>query len=113
MAQIRIRAEILSGNLGEGWADNYKAAQALAAYTKDTWMSDLQAFIEAGHEVEITIDVQHASGCARERAVDVSGAEDEAAELEMQVEHALTDESSIWTQFCESAVGSLEEGRAI
>ena len=104
MTTITIRAQILDGNLGEGWPDNYAAAQALADFTREKWEADLADLAEAGHEINIDIDVQHnASGSSR--AVEVWC---DDAELQRQAEAALTDETRIWDLFCRS-----EEARAL
>ena len=104
MTTITIHAQILDGNLGEGWTDNYAAAQALADFTREKWEADLADLAEAGHEINIDIDVQrNASGCSR--AVEVWC---DDAELQRQAEAALTDETRIWDLFCQS-----EEARAL
>ncbi len=102
MATIIIQAQILDGNLGDGWADNNKAARALADFTRAQWEADTAEFMAAGHDVEIDIDVQRATGCGREVSVMVSGSDDEASELEQAVEAALTPENTIWERFCAS-----------
>lgn len=102
MATITIQAQILDGNLGEGWVDNNQAANALAEFTETVWNKDLAEFVEAGHEVEIEIDVQRASGCSREVSVLIDDCDGDAIELEQAVEAALTSENTIWGQFCAS-----------
>ena len=103
MTTITIRAQILDGNLGDGWRDNYRAAQALSDFTRETWEGDLADLAEAGHEINIDIDVQNASGCSR--AVEVWC---DDPELQRQAESALTDETRVWDLFCQS-----EEARAV
>lgn len=101
--KITITSQILSGNLGDGWNDENEAARALADYTEAAWMSDLARFIEAGHEVEISIDVQrNTSGVSRRLSVDVDPLSEESYELVQQVEGALTDEGVLWERFCSS-----------
>jgi hypothetical protein len=104
MATININTQILDGNLGEGWADNYEAAQGLAEYTEKTWRAELNDLSNAGHEICISIDVQrNVSGCSREMCVTVSGMDFDAAyDLEKQVSDTLTDENRIWEKFCAS-----------
>ena len=98
MTTITIRAQILDGNLGDGWRDNYRAAQALSDFTRETWGGDVSELKEAGHDVEIEIDVErNTSGSSR--AVEVWC---DDAELLQQAESALTDETRIWGLFCQS-----------
>ena len=103
MTTITIRAQILDGNLGEGWPDNYAAAQALADFTREKWEADLADLVEAGHDIEIEIDVRHASGCSRSVEVWCDD-----PEFQHQAESALADETRIWDLFCQS-----EEARAL
>ncbi|MGH8507103.1 MAG: hypothetical protein ACREVH_00075 [Gammaproteobacteria bacterium] len=87
--QIRISAQILAGNLGDGWQDQNAAAKALADYTRSVWLDDCA---EIGHEVVIDIDVQrNTSGAARHLSVDVSPYGDDSDDLALEVESALTD----------------------
>lgn len=100
MTTIYISAQILDGNLGDGWKDNGATAQALADFTRAQWESDTAEFVAAGHRIEIRIDVSsNTSGCSRGVSVDVRGDQD----LAMDVESALTDENLIWERFCQSA----------
>lgn len=58
--QITIRDTILDGNMGEGWADNYAAAPAMAAALEAEYRD------EFGDGADIRIDVQrNTSGDAR------------------------------------------------
>lgn len=102
MATITIQAQVLDGNLGDGWADNNKAAHALAEFTQAAWEADCAEFLAAGHDVEIDIDVQRSSGCSRGVSVMVGGADEESIALERSVEAALTSENTIWERFCVS-----------
>ena len=98
MTTITIRAQILDGNLGDGWRDNYRAAQALSNFTRETWAADLADLAEAGHDISIDIEIQrNASGCSR--AVEVWC---EDPDLLHRAESALTDETRIWDLFCQS-----------
>ena len=98
MTTITVLAQILAGNMGEE-----SHADALAEFTRNTWQADLADLAEAGHDVEIEIDVQNASGCSR--AVEVWC---DDPELQRQAESALTDETRVWDLFCQS-----EEARAV
>ena len=98
MTTITIRAQILDGNLGDGWRDNYRAAQVLSDFTRETWEGDVSELKEAGHDVEIEIDVErNASGSSR--AVEVWC---DDPEIRQKAESALTDECRIWDLFCRS-----------
>lgn len=95
---ITINDQILSGNLGEGWADNNVTAAGLAEFTRQTWLNDLAGVIADGHQVEIGIEViRNTDGCGRDLAV---WADD--VELEQRVEELLTDSNTIWERFCSS-----------
>lgn len=104
MSTIQISTQILAGNLGDGWADQNGAADALADYTRSIWADDVAEFIAAGHDVEIDIDVQHnTEGSSRDFSVDISGPmTDGDFDLMERVERSLTDEATIWERFCES-----------
>jgi hypothetical protein len=95
MTTITITAQILDGNLGDGWRDNYEAAQALAAFTEQRWRDDLAELAAEGHEIDIQIDVQSAEGCARKTIVDADD-----ADLAARAERLLTDRNRVWEQFC-------------
>ena len=94
MTTITVLAQILAGNMGELEGHS----EALADFTREKWAADLADLAEAGHEINIDIDVQNnASGCSR--AVEVWC---DDAELLQQAESALTDETRIWDLFCKS-----------
>ena len=98
MTTITIRAQILDGNLGDGWRDNYRAAQVLSDFTRETWKGDVSELKESGHDVEIEIDVErNTSGSSR--AVEVWC---DDPEIQQKAESALTDEGRIWDLFCRS-----------
>ena len=99
MTTITVLAQILAGNMGELEA----GAEALADFTREKWLADLADLAEAGHKINIDIDVQNASGCSR--AVEVWC---DDPELQRQAESALTDETRVWDLFCQS-----EEARAL
>lgn len=104
MANITVTTQIFSGNLGDDWNDEMEAAKALSAFTKKQWMSELSEFIEAGHTVEIDIDVQRASGYCRSMEIFVDGINDSLEEsvLKKFFKAALTDMGEIWEEFCNS-----------
>ena len=98
MSTITITAQILDGNLGDGWRDNYEAAEALADFMERRWRDDLAELAAEGHEIDIQIDVQRkTSGCARETIVDADD-----ADLVARAEELLTDPNRIWDLFCNS-----------
>src|SRR5664279_99771 len=95
MARITVSTKILAGNLGDGWTDNYVAALALADKMREIWTSDLAEYTEAGHTVEIEIDVErNTSGCDCGQTVFVAICDaenaDEVYKLELYVSESLT-----------------------
>jgi hypothetical protein len=103
MATIIVGTQILSENLGDGWKDNNAAADALAAFTERAWSADLAEFAQAGHEVEIKIDVQHnTSGASRSMSVEVSPWAETSYDLAESARLSLTDEGRIWELFANS-----------
>ena len=93
MTTITVLAQILAGNMGE-----VGHPEALTDFIRETWAADLADLAEAGHDVEINIEIQrNASGCSR--AVEVWC---DDPDLLHRAESALTDESRIWELFCRS-----------
>lgn len=105
MATITISTQVLDGNLGDGWNDNYGAALALAKYTENIWRNDLAEYADA-HEIEICIDVEkNTSGCGRSVSVEIDDSDmdhDDIYDMVQKIENALTDEGRIWEMFCSS-----------
>lgn len=100
---IEINTQIFSGNLGDGWKDDMEAARKLAAFTDRTWKNDLGEV--SGHDINIDIDVQAASGDSRSVSVDIDAPDDKmdaVMEFQREIELALTDEQEIWRRFCSS-----------
>lgn len=96
--KITITTQILDGNLGDGWKDNYEAAKALAEFTKKTWRDDLSEY--ANHEIYIDINVeQNCVGASRDMMVSTDS---DDYEIDRSIELALTDEDTIWERFCGS-----------
>lgn len=90
-SKVTISMKILDGNLGDGWADNYKAAKAYAGYL-EAQLTDVLASM--GLEPEIDIDVcRNTSGTAGSPAIDLDG--EASTELERQVEAAV-DHTCSW-----------------
>ena len=106
MATITITKQILDGNMGDGWSDNHEAARAFAEFAENTWRSDLSELADAGHAIDIKIDVQrNTSGCAYGTEIIVtsdSGELDKERAIESAVEFAITSADVLWTKFCES-----------
>jgi hypothetical protein len=100
MSKIIISDQILDGNLGDDWKDNAAAAHALAAYLERQWVEDLEGYTKAGHEVVIDIEVlENTSGACRPLSVLVAD-DSEDSPSELDIERELTDEGSLWEDFC-------------
>lgn len=104
MKRITVSTQILDGNLGDGWNDNFDTANALSDYTEKTWTEDLSDFAAQGFEIKIEIDVErNTSGCSRDMFVSVDSDDtdhDDIYDLERKIENSLTDEGTIWNKFC-------------
>jgi hypothetical protein len=99
--KITITAQILDGNLGDGWSDTHGAAMALAEFTDKTWRADLAAIGQ--HDVEIHIDVQRdAAGHTMAKDILIENIEDAPLGFENEIERSLTPEGDIWENFCSS-----------
>jgi len=91
---IIINSQILSGNMGDGWADNNETADALARFTEEVWTDDLEGF----KDIEIHIEVKHDSiGCSAGAIIYSSNYADIAL-----AERLLTDTHVIWDMFLDS-----------
>ena len=100
---ITVRTQILDGNLGDGWRDNYSAAKALAEFTEKIWRDDLHEYSD--DDIEINIDVErNTSGCSRSVEVFVedcpNGIDD--YDEEQKIASVLTDENTIWEKFLDN-----------
>jgi hypothetical protein len=98
--KIIVQEKILSGNLGDGWKDNYEAACRLKELTEEVYTEDLSEFARAGFEIELDIEVERATGYVGDRQIWVKPMEDDAAETLQDVEYKLTSKSEIWERFC-------------
>lgn len=104
MSHIRVTAEILAGNLGDGWNDQNAAAHALGQYTHDVWRADLQQLADAGHDVAVIILIrENTSGAHRPVQVECYDDGEIDGPLERHVEDSLTDEQVIWDRWYQSA----------
>jgi hypothetical protein len=113
MTAIIISSKILDGNLGDGWPDNYVAAQALARFTRDMWRDETTLFRAAGHTVRIEVEVRrNAHGDSPAREVSTQPFD---YGLQQDVETAITPENRLWELFADSpqADGNLLTRRAI
>jgi hypothetical protein len=96
MATITIIGTILTNNIGDGWTDIGAAAKAAAATMRATYERDMAEFVNAGHDVEIKINVSE-SDVAKTLDVYIDG------NVEIgDVMAALTDENTIYQDFFES-----------
>lgn len=97
--KITVKDQILSGNLGEGWADEHEAAVGLAKYYEEK----LYEFVRAEYpeaEIIINMDVEYASGYSRGLAVYVTGTEDDY-EIINRLEDLLPRISeNLWEAWC-------------
>ena len=105
MATITISTQILDGNLGEGWKDNYETALALAEYTEAIWENDLAEYANE-HEIKFYIDVElNTSGSSRSVCVEIEDSDiddEDVYDMIQKIENTLTDEGQIWERFCSS-----------
>lgn len=101
--KITVRTQILTGNLGDGWNDNRAVADAYAEFIRKQWLEDLAPYTET-HEVEVSIDIQQASGSSAPLRVDVDGyGRDFEASIDLErtiEEEVLTPDSILWDRFC-------------
>jgi len=94
---VKINAQILDGNMCDGWSDNYVSAMALADFTKNVWMNDI---VDLGFDVEIEIDVASSTcGCPREVSVFADAGDYGVIRV---IEDKLTSANEIWVMFCAS-----------
>ena len=97
--KITVSRQMLSGNMGDGWNDD--AAQGYANFLEGRLEAEVkERYPEA--EVEISIDVQNASGCSRELSVSVDPWDDErGCDIERDLEESLScTEDKAWEDFC-------------
>ena len=83
--------------MGDGWKDNFAAAQAFASYLEE----NLPGLVsDEGDVVEFTAEATRASGCVNNACAypEVDGEDSE--EMSFRVQHA---KEKAWEMFCESA----------
>jgi hypothetical protein len=102
--KARIYTKILSGNLGDGWINEGKAAEAFGSFLKDRLETEARAFLEGIDDADITaeVDVQkHSSGYSGELRVD--GWDDDGAINTMGLEDHLREvQHEAWTAWLET-----------
>ena len=98
--KIIVMEQIFSGNLGEGWDDEYETAKSYAAFLETKLTEEVHGRYPDA-EVEVSVDVQHASGCSRDLEVFVEGAGKMDFEIMSDLENVLPYVSELaWQEFC-------------
>ncbi|MDO9439774.1 MAG: hypothetical protein Q7T73_02680 [Beijerinckiaceae bacterium] len=103
MSNITVKTSIPDCNMGDGWADNNAAAEAFAVDLQATWTADLQELADAGHNIDVDVNVlRNTSGGEHQSVYVISDDEDEDEEFELEtrVRRLLTDETSAFEKFC-------------
>jgi len=96
--KISIHSQILDGNLGDGWEDDFEAACGLAEFTEQVWRNDLKSLTDQGYQLDITISVaKNTSGCSQQVSVWCKD-----YDIAATAESLLTDDGTIWCKFCGS-----------
>jgi hypothetical protein len=67
--RVRIQVQLFSGTLGEGWRDQYAAAQAYGAYLEGHLADYLEAYCPGA--IACTVEVQVYRGCGGPARVEV------------------------------------------
>lgn len=90
--KIYITDQILSGNMGDGWADECAAAHAYALYAEQQYVNTVQGLYQDA-AVVVDIDVQcRTTGISREPSVVVEDVpHDEEYKVQSRVEDAIAD----------------------
>ena len=99
--KITISDTILSGNMGDGWADQHDAAKGYAEYAAEK-LADVVREKYPDAEVETEFRTQNASGCGPELSVDV---ETDDLDQKFEIENDLTDYllnyyDRVWSAWC-------------
>ena len=99
--KITISDTILSGTMGDGWADQHDAATGYAEYASEK-LAEVVRDQYPGAEVETDFDVQYATGCTRGLSVDV---ETDDIDQKFEIENDLTDYLNnyydrVWSAWC-------------
>jgi hypothetical protein len=100
MKTVQIRGQVLSGNMGDGWRDEFETAKGFASYVEGKLREDARAYFGEDAEIKIDIDVQRASGCSRDLTVDFDD-EDYSNVSVSQVEGSLSYAvQKAWEEWC-------------
>jgi len=97
--KITINDQILSGNLGDGWEDQYETAKGLANYYEDK----LEEFVKSVYpdaDITIDMDVEFASGYSRGLSVDVTDSEDDYGIMQQLGDCLARYEAKLWETWC-------------
>lgn len=99
--KITINDTILSGNMGDGWADQYETAEGYAEYAADK-LTDVVREQYPDAEVIANFNVQNATGYSRGLSVDV---ETDDLDQKFEIENDLTDYLNnyydrVWSAWC-------------
>jgi hypothetical protein len=99
--KITVRAQILPGNMGEGWHSNNLAAKELARLCKTRWRMDLSDYMaEQDEEVELSFDIDVPYNCSGTSYETTAIAVSNSGEVEDVTEY-LTDMNLIFEDFCQ------------
>lgn len=99
--KINISDTILSGNMGDGWADQHEAAKGYAKYAAEKLVEVVKERYP-DDEVEAEFDVQYATGVTNGIAVDV---ETDDLDQKFEIENDLADflnnyYDRVWSSWC-------------
>jgi hypothetical protein len=99
--KITITDQILSGNMGDGWADQNDAAEGYAEYLTEKYRAEvLETYPDA--EIEIDIDTgRNTSGCSRDVDVDVDPYDEKIYDIISTLTESLKNVSAqAWDEWC-------------
>jgi hypothetical protein len=102
--KITVREQIMSGNMGDGWDDNYEAANSYADFLAPILLEDVQEQYPDA-EIVVALTVERMGGASRGIVVDVDGV-DEPEQI-FEVPDALAEmlvytEQDAWGKFCDA-----------
>jgi len=99
--KIRVNVNILAGNMGDGWADQYEAAVGYGYFLKPRIEEEiLNKYPNAN--IDVSMDVDRESGCRRDTMIIVDGVDDDSEwDITHKLEEAVADiENEAWDDFC-------------
>lgn len=102
---VYINDQVLDGNLGEGWTDNYEAARAHAEYLRAEYLSEARELFGDDADIRISIDVQrNTSGTSRGVSVSVRTDDEKMVERGLALEERLQDyQTHYWDTWVDSS----------